>query len=310
MKNLNELDRKLITELQVDPRKSNARLAQILEVAEPTIARRIERLVADDEIVFTALPDIKRFGYNISAYIGLRTRQPSMSSSIAEQLCHSPYLRFVSACEGFADFFVGGDFTTTENLADFITGYIGKINGISHIDTMVELKQIKKRTFGLGNAILDRVSSNDTKTTIDFSDRLLILELQKDCRSSLKKLSQKVNMSEPTVHRHIKKLMASGAITLTALATKNLYKAQDIVGVEAEPAELDNVATAIARYPQVQFVGIYSGPVQILVGIYGASRDEVSLFATQELVKTEGITRVALLSQLKVLKRGLPWIRQ
>ena len=104
--------------------------------------------------------------------------------------------------------------------------------------------------------------------------------------------------------------MASGAITLTALATKNLYKAQDIVGVEAEPAELDNVATAIARYPQVQFVGIYSGPVQILVGIYGASRDEVSLFATQELVKTEGITRVALLSQLKVLKRGLPWIRQ
>jgi DNA-binding Lrp family transcriptional regulator len=310
MKNLDDLDQKLIAELQNDPRKSNARLACVLGIAEPTVARRIERLVADDELVFTALPDRKKFGYNISAYLGLRTRQPSMSSIIAEQLCHSPYLRFVSSCEGFADFFVGGDFTSTEDLADFITGFVGKIDGISHIDTMVELKQVKKRTFGLGNDILDSLSSNNADITIDSSDRLLILELQKDCRSSLKKLSHTVNMSEPTVHRHIKKLVASGAIKLTALATKNLYKAQDIVGVEAEPAQLNMAATAIVRYPKVQFVGIYSGPVQILVGIYGSSPEEVSHFATQELVKTEGITRVAFLSQLKVLKRGLPWIRQ
>jgi len=305
---MDELDRRIIKELQADPRTSNARLANTLGVSEPTIGRRIDRLVSSNDLVFSALPDMKFFGYTTNAYIGLRVKQ-SARPIIGEHLCQSPCLRFVSLCEGFADFFVGGDFTSTEALADFVTGYIGKIDGVIHIDTMVELKQIKKRSYGLQRPNAGAPEPHTLKNiNINETDRCLILELQKDCRVPLKKLAIELHMSEPTVHRRIKNLVSSGAIKLTATTTKVLYRVQDIIGIEANPAELEQVAIAISHYPQVQHVGIYSGPVQILCGIYSSSTEELSQFASQELVKTEGITRVSLIGHLKVLKRGLPLI--
>jgi Lrp/AsnC family transcriptional regulator for asnA, asnC and gidA len=307
---MDELDRRIVAELQSDSRKSNARLAKSLGISEPTVSRRIERLVSSNDLVFSALPDMKLFGYTTSAYIGLRIRQ-SARSLIAEQLCLSPCLRFVSACEGFADFFVGGDFTSTEKLADFITGYLGKIDGVIHIDTMVELKQLKKRSYGLQ---FREVSASEIRKAgniaCDEANHRLIIELQKDCRTPLKKLACELHMSEPTVYRHIKNLVVSGAIQLTVIATQDLYRVQDIIGIEADPLDLERVASSISHFPQVQHVGIYSGPIQILAGIYSSSYEDLSHFTTHELVKTEGITRVALIGQLKVLKRGLPWIRE
>jgi Lrp/AsnC family transcriptional regulator for asnA, asnC and gidA len=311
---MDELDRRLLIELQKDPRISNARLAKMLGITEPTVSRRIERLVSDTDLVFTALPDMRLFGFNTSAYVALKVKQPSKIAEIATLLSESPQLRAVSTCEGFADIFAGGDFKSTDEFTEFITDYLGKINGISQLDTMVELKRIKQRSCGrIGIRGSGRLTTLEKgAVTIDDVDRDLIFALQKDCRAPLKKLASEVNISEPTVYRRIQNLISSGAIELTTVTNmrKIGYTANGVIGIRADLSKILNVAKAVSQHTQVEYVGIFSGPIQILAGYYAQSCEELAAFATQTLAQTKGVIRIDWLIHSKIFKRNLSWLRK
>jgi Lrp/AsnC family transcriptional regulator, regulator for asnA, asnC and gidA len=310
---MDDLDRRLITELQSDPRQNHTKLTRSLGISEHTVGKRIERLVSSGEIIFTALPYMKLFGYNTSAYVGLRLKQKSKSSSIAMQLCKMPQIRYVSSCEGFADIFFGGDYKSNEELSNFISDYVAKIDGISQVNTMVELKQIKEQSFGrfgiqnLKRKIVPQVGD----IVIDEIDHRIILELQKDCRIPIKKLAQLINKSEQTINRRIKNLVASGAIELAAMVSdKVIAYAQNVfIAVEVELPKLNNVAETIAVNPLIGNAGIYSGSLQVLAYIQTTSPEDVYDFTNRQLVNIDGVNRIDWLINLKVLKRGFSWIR-
>ena len=316
---MDELDHRLIYELQPDPRKSISRLAKSLGITEATVSRRIERLLSSGELFITALPDLKTFGYITSAYILLRTSPSSRSSEIAQYLCQSPSLWYISTCEGWADIFLRGDFTSNENLADFITDYLGKIPGISGIETLVELKPIKKRTFGIEKRTFG-IEKRDVTGTVekklndvifDEIDHHIILELQKDSRTPLKKLADDVGLSKPTVYKRIKNLVLSGAIDLTAIpnTVEVNFPVACLLGVEAELPQIKEVAKSISQYTQVVTVGLYSGPKQILASIYPVSPEDLLRLVNQEIVKIEGVIRTDLLLQLKAFKQRYSWFQ-
>jgi DNA-binding Lrp family transcriptional regulator len=309
---MDELDKRLISQIQSDPRRSSARLAEDLGLTEYSIRKRINHLVSAGELIFTALPDLKRFGYTTSCYFGIKVNKPSKFQTIGEQLCSSPYLHFVAHCEGFTDFFVRGNFNSTDALANFVTKHLSNIDGISHVDIMVELKLIKRNFRILCQDANKTETSTKVDIVIDNTDRQLILELQKDCRAPLKKLAGIFNMGKTTVHRRIKHLVASKAIELTAIPDKVSlgYTEECFMGIDTELMELDNVASVIARYPQVGTVGIYSGPTQLIVAVFAASSDDLSNFVNQEISLIPGIRRVDWLIHMNILKRTFSWLQE
>ncbi|MFC1917225.1 Lrp/AsnC family transcriptional regulator [Chloroflexota bacterium] len=307
---MDELYLRLIAELQIDPRKSNTWLAKSLGIAEATVRRRIEHLVSSGTLILTALPDLKKVGYPTHVLIGLQVEH-SRLNEIAEQLCYLPSLRLVSTCTGFTDIFLRGDFTSTEALADFITGYLGNIPGVRHIDTMLEYKEIKRTHGRIENSQIARMTASQTgDITISETDRRLINQLQKNARAPFKELAYYVGLSESTIYRRIKELVGSGAIELTAIpnGAKIGYPVRGHVEIEAEPPEISHVAEFIAQYPQVSYVGLFSGPVPILIGTHSSSPEELDDFTRYELKKIEGITRVTTLITLKVLKHAFTWL--
>jgi Lrp/AsnC family transcriptional regulator, regulator for asnA, asnC and gidA len=266
---MDELDHKIVKELQINPRISYANLATSLGTSEATISRRIEHLISSGTVVFTALPDMKRFGYPIRVYIGLRVERPSILTEITKQICQFNQVRFICSCEGFEDIFIRGEFKSNEDLNDFIINHLCKIDGISNIDTMIELQQIKSSTFG--RTEIQKVNNINTPPTIhdiDEIDRRLVIELQKNCRTPANKLALIINMDESTVHRRINKLISSGAVILTVTPNigKATYSSTGFIFVEAELPEIASVADALAIYHECTLVGIYSGPVRILAG--------------------------------------------
>ena len=82
---MDELDQRIISLLQVDGRVSNAEIARKLGVVERTIRRRVSRLVQDDVIKVTAVPNIEKMGYSTTAMVGIETR-PSRADEVAEAL--------------------------------------------------------------------------------------------------------------------------------------------------------------------------------------------------------------------------------
>ena len=308
---MNSLDRSIIIELQRNPRISYRLLAKSLGVSQRTIKKRIEQLISSAELAFTALPDLKILGYPVNALFKFRLDKPSNSTEIAEHISKFSNFRFVSTCEGFADVYTAGNFESEEKLADFVTDHLANIEGISRIETLVELKEVKKRTFGR----IDISKNSDLKThpaniKIDEIDHRLILELQKNCRLPLKQLSYILQISESTINRHMNKLINSGIIELTAIANalKIGYPNAGIIEIEAKLPKLNFIVEAISKHPQVSFSGIYSGPNQIIAGVWARSHEDLLQIVTHELVKIDGISRLELLIFLKVHKANFSWL--
>jgi Lrp/AsnC family transcriptional regulator for asnA, asnC and gidA len=143
---MDELDRQLIGVLQMDGRASNAKIAREVGVTEATVRRRLQRLLHEDVIKLTAVPNSERMGYGIMALIGVQTG-PGRSDQIAEAIAQLAEAHYVAVTTGSYDVFVWAGFELIENLAEFLHNKLGAIAGVRHTETFVTLAT-KKRADG------------------------------------------------------------------------------------------------------------------------------------------------------------------
>jgi DNA-binding Lrp family transcriptional regulator len=308
---MSSLDHRIIIELQNDPRQSNKRLANSLGIAEATVRRRIDNLISSENLILTALPNLKMFGFPTHVFIILRSER-SKFDEVSAQLFRIPNLRFISHCVGGADFFIRGDFPSVDALSDFIVNELGKIPGISKIETMLEYKQFKRTHDRLGISQLTKTSAPHTNIVITESDHQLIRQLQKNARATLKEIATHVGVSEATIHRRIKELVKSGAIEFTAIPdeTRDTHILHTIISLRIELALIPQVAEAITQYAQVNYIGLVSGPNQLLVGMHAESTEDLLTFVTQEISKINGIISLESLTLLKVIKQKYTWLNE
>ena len=71
---VDDLDRKLIEELQENGRKAYIDLARKLGVVEGTVRKRIKHLLAKDVIKIVAVPNVRKLGYGFISIMGLQVR--------------------------------------------------------------------------------------------------------------------------------------------------------------------------------------------------------------------------------------------
>jgi len=139
---MDELDDRLIAELQQDPRRSDRQIAHDLGENESKVRRRIKKLIESGVVVPTTLTDVVTLGYNVTAYIGLQVELSEMHS-IAMKLAEYPNMHYVAFCSGTYNLMVWAHFTSHEHLAEFITDVLGKIDGVLRAEPMIQLRHIK-----------------------------------------------------------------------------------------------------------------------------------------------------------------------
>jgi Lrp/AsnC family transcriptional regulator for asnA, asnC and gidA len=142
---LDELDKNIIGILQIDGRESNAKIARQLGVSEGTIRRRLKRLIDDQAIQVTALPEPSKLGLNTEAIIGLQV-EPGKLEEVAAELGTVPQTLSVSVTTGAFDIFAWVAVKTQEELHSFLLGVVGKIAGVRRSETFVSLG-VNKRWF-------------------------------------------------------------------------------------------------------------------------------------------------------------------
>ncbi len=145
---MDELDRKIIGLLQLDGRASNAKIAREVGVSEGTVRRRIRRLIQEDVVKLTAVPNLERLGYTTTALIGLRT-DPGTSATVAEAIANLDEAHYVAVTTGAYDVFIWVGLESLKSLGTFLRTKIGPIEGVQRAETFVNVA-IKKRTYGLG----------------------------------------------------------------------------------------------------------------------------------------------------------------
>lgn len=142
MYRLDELDRKLVALLQENAHLTNREIAARLGSSEPTIRRRIDRLLEQGVFKIVAVASPFSLGYSVIAILGLqidRTRQDEI-----EQALHAmPELRFIGLTLGSYDLMVEAWFRSNDELLAFMSAKLNRVEGIRRVESWQVLKLAK-----------------------------------------------------------------------------------------------------------------------------------------------------------------------
>jgi len=135
---LDQLDLMIIKEMGIDGRQSVSNLAKKLGTSRATVGKKLQRLLDDNILRVAGIVLPGTLGYQTNAIIGINVI-PSEIDVVAEKLvnCDNVHLMFISA--GRHDIIIWALFHKAEELSYFLRQELGKIPGITHTETMINL---------------------------------------------------------------------------------------------------------------------------------------------------------------------------
>jgi Lrp/AsnC family transcriptional regulator, regulator for asnA, asnC and gidA len=139
---LDEIDQRVIKILQVDGRKPNTEIARELRVSETTVRKRISQLVSRGLINIIAVPTPRALGMTLSAIIGISVELPKLHD-ISEELKRQREVRYCGVSTGRYDIIVESFFFDQRHFLDFISNRLGRMEGITSLETSVILDVVK-----------------------------------------------------------------------------------------------------------------------------------------------------------------------
>ncbi len=139
---IDSIDRKIVTLLQLDGRASNVDIARNLGLAEATVRKRIDRLISDEVIHIVAIPSTDRFGLEVETVIMLKV-ELSRVSRVGEQLAAIKEVRSVRYATGQYDIIVEAVFGSDDALLEFLATRLAAIPGVRETVTSHILRSIK-----------------------------------------------------------------------------------------------------------------------------------------------------------------------
>lgn len=136
---LDECDKGIIRLLQEDGRISNASIARSIGASEPTVRKRIERLVGEQIIRVTAVINPSASGYSIDVLMGIRT-QPGYLKKVGSQLAKFEQVLYLGYTTGRFDILANMLFRNDEEQFEFLSSSIALIDGIVTTESFYVMK--------------------------------------------------------------------------------------------------------------------------------------------------------------------------
>ena len=139
---VDDLDRKLIQELQKNGRQSFVDLARRLGVVEGTVRKRIKHLLDRGITKIVAVPNVRELGYGFTSIMGLQVRMEDLRK-VAENLAQNQHVCYLAFVTGRYDLMAIVVTQSPEELSRFIENEISAIPSILRTETFVNLDIIK-----------------------------------------------------------------------------------------------------------------------------------------------------------------------
>lgn len=144
---------------------------------------------------------------------------------------------------------------------------------------------------------------------IDELDQRIIEELRHDGRRSHAELARSLGVAESTVRNRVSRLLSEGYMQVVALTDLGRlgYRVEVLMHIQVQAGALTNVAERLAAMEEVRYLGITTGPYDIMISASFRDAEELYQFVTERLNTTPGIWRTETSHVLKVGKRNFDW---
>jgi len=131
---LDELDMRIVEEMQADAHRSSRQIAKKLGVAPSTVQRHINKLIKNDVMHIVALPNWASLGYQVWVVIMLNVKH-GWAKKVADTLLKYPACYSISETLGRFDIHIGAHFRSVDELTEFVSVELPKIEGIERTET-------------------------------------------------------------------------------------------------------------------------------------------------------------------------------
>ncbi|HVX28924.1 MAG TPA: Lrp/AsnC family transcriptional regulator [Nitrolancea sp.] len=142
---LDDLDYKIIAQLQDDGRKQSTEIARVLNVPRTTVARRIDRLVKENVITIAAFAHGDRIGLPIQVMIEIWTDN-ARHEAVINELIALDEIRWLGVASGPFDILAEAMVRSNRHLRQLLLVKLGGIEGISQIRT-AHILEVRKFAF-------------------------------------------------------------------------------------------------------------------------------------------------------------------
>ncbi len=142
------------------------------------------------------------------------------------------------------------------------------------------------------------------RTGLDEVDRKILRILQKNSRTPLREISKEVGLAESTVYERIKKLKERGIIQrFTVMLDPEAlgFHIMAFILIKAQAGMYTNVASELARYPQIVEIYETTGDYDMLIKIRTSGSDELNEFLDR-IGNVDGVVATHTMVVLKVHK--------
>ena len=160
---LDAIDVGVIQALQENGRMPNAQIARRLGLSEPTVRKRIDRLVSEGTIKVVAVLDPRKAGYATNVLMGVRV-QPGRLREVGRKLAELRDVNWLGYVTGRYDILVEFRLRDDAALLEFLQGAMTELDGILSTETYHVLRTEKidydwKLPAEFVEAKVDRVSA-------------------------------------------------------------------------------------------------------------------------------------------------------
>lgn len=141
MGKIDDIDMKILSELQRDASISVPKLSKKINVNSSVAYSRIKRLAKRQLIKkFTIEINDDALGFNVSALIGLNI-DSKFRDTILDEMLHMDLVRDIYEVTGRFDLLVMVKARSLDELHETVSAKIGKLNGVLHTETFIEMRR-------------------------------------------------------------------------------------------------------------------------------------------------------------------------
>jgi Lrp/AsnC family transcriptional regulator for asnA, asnC and gidA len=141
---------------------------------------------------------------------------------------------------------------------------------------------------------------------VDELDRIIIHALQEDGRTPFTQIAERAGVSQTTIRSRFRRLFDEGIVRIAGVVDPYAldFQAPAIVGVSVEPGSVDQVARKIIQFPEVSYLVVTLGNIDLIVEVFCRDLPHLSDLITQQIHSIPGVRSTQTLMITRSYKLG------
>ena len=299
---MDELDRKIILELEDDGRKTSAQVAYNLNATKATVARRIQSIISGGLISIRAKPDPLRIGWRASALILIKADLRCIDS-ICDEIAQNIYSSHIGTLFGSYNIDIIADCDSCAELHTFIEK-IKSLDGVRGVKPFF-IRKFNKRFIRKDDGFYyDRINEVEP-VELAAGDKEIIEKLIIDGRQTVKQLSKVLNRPMNAVRNRVSWLLAQGVLQVSAVVNPTFlgYRAHALVLLSFRSHQDAGCPKAIIQSTSTVLVATIVNEADICFLAHAATTEKLHDELKRILTQIDGVESIQILITAELKKR-------